>query len=48
MSEYQLGVIGGGNMAEAILRGVVDGGFIPAGGIVVSDVSQTRREHLAG
>ncbi|MCD4822999.1 MAG: pyrroline-5-carboxylate reductase [Phycisphaerae bacterium] len=44
---YQLGVIGGGNMAEAVIAGAVGGGILPAGRIVVADPLAQRREHLA-
>ncbi len=37
MAEYQFGVIGGGNMAEALLRGVIAGNFLPHSAIVASD-----------
>jgi len=47
MSKYELGVIGGGNMAEAILRGVTSGGLLPASAIIVSDPVAARRELLA-
>jgi pyrroline-5-carboxylate reductase len=45
--DYELGVIGGGNMAEAILGAAVRSGFLPAGKIVVSDPVAARREKLA-
>ena len=44
--EYQLGVIGGGNMAEAILRGVLRANFLSHSAIIASDVSFERRQHL--
>jgi len=46
MSEYELGIIGGGNMAEACVRGLVRGKILPPARIVVSDVSDERRELL--
>ena len=46
MGEYQLGVIGGGNMAEALLRGVIGGNFMPHGAIVVSEPVAKRRQLL--
>ncbi len=47
MVEYQLGVIGAGNMAEALLRGVIASGFLPRETIVVSDPARQRREFFA-
>lgn len=44
---YQLGVIGGGNMAEAILAAAVRSGFLPAAEITVSDPDAARREKLS-
>ena len=44
---FELGVIGGGNMAEACVRGLLGAGMLAAGRIVVSDVSPQRRERLA-
>lgn len=38
--------IGGGNMAEALIRGLLRAGFIPPSGIVVSDILPGRLEHL--
>ena len=47
MARYTLGVIGGGNMAEAILRGVIRSDFLPPESIVVSDPLPARREVMA-
>jgi pyrroline-5-carboxylate reductase len=44
---YQLGVIGAGNMAQAILRAVVHSGFLDASEIVVADVHQEKRQQLS-
>ena len=44
---YQLGVIGAGNMAQAILRAVVHSGFLEPGEIVVADVHQEKRQQLS-
>jgi pyrroline-5-carboxylate reductase len=44
MAEYQLGVIGAGNMAEALLRGVIRSNFLPVNGIVASDPLLERRQ----
>lgn len=39
-----LGVIGGGNMAEALVRGVIGAGLVPAPSITVHDIVPARRE----
>lgn len=41
--QYQLGIIGAGNMAEAIIRGAINSGAIPAGEIIACDPSENRR-----
>ena len=41
---YDLGIIGGGNMAEAIVRGLLNSKTIPAEKIIVTDISSARRE----
>src|SRR5579862_5732510 len=41
---YELGIIGAGNMAEAIVRGVVRAGMIAPAAIIASDVSSARRD----
>jgi len=41
-----LGIIGGGNMAEAILKGVFQSGLLPPPQIVVSDVLESRLRYL--
>lgn len=45
---YELGVIGAGNMAEAILKAELHLGFLMPPEIVVADVRQERRQKLAG
>ena len=35
--KFTLGIIGAGNMASAILGGVLRGGLLPAGSIIISD-----------
>jgi pyrroline-5-carboxylate reductase len=40
---YELGILGAGNMAEAIVRGVLNGGQIKADQIIAADVSLGRR-----
>jgi len=44
---YELGVIGAGNMAEAILKAELHSGFLQPHEIVGSDVRQERRQKLA-
>jgi pyrroline-5-carboxylate reductase len=41
---YELGIIGAGNMAEAIVRGVLTKNIIPAASIIAADVAQPRRD----
>jgi pyrroline-5-carboxylate reductase len=40
---YELGIIGAGNMAEAITRGVIRSGLFRPGQIIAADVSPARR-----
>ncbi|MEO1235803.1 MAG: pyrroline-5-carboxylate reductase [Planctomycetota bacterium] len=42
--EYTLGLIGAGNMAEAIVRGAIDNGVLPPAKIAAADPSVERRE----
>ncbi len=42
--DYQLGVIGAGNMAEAIVRGVLRSGLLDPSRIIAADVSAPRRD----
>jgi pyrroline-5-carboxylate reductase len=44
---YELGIIGAGNMAEAIARGVIRAGLFRADQLVAADVSPQRRELFA-
>jgi len=44
---YHLGIIGAGNMAEAIVRGVLRGKVLSADQILAADVSLARRELFA-
>src|SRR6185436_11556955 len=41
---FELGIIGAGNMAEAIVRGVTKAGVVPADQILAADVSPERRQ----
>src|SRR5687767_7040736 len=43
---HDLAIIGAGNMAEAIARGVIRGGLYHAGALVASDVSAARRRYF--
>lgn len=43
---HRIGFIGGGNMAEALIKGLLAGAF-PAERIMASEPSEVRREHLA-
>src|SRR5882672_8746910 len=45
--QHELGIIGAGNMAEAIARSVIAAGVIRKEGIVAADVSPARREVFA-
>jgi len=47
MPNYELGVIGGGNMAGAMLRGALAGGFAQAGTIIVSEPLAQRRQAMS-
>ena len=44
MAEYQLGIIGAGNMAEAVVRGALSSRFVAPEAIVASDPAEARRE----
>lgn len=44
---YELGIIGAGNMAEAIVRGVLRAGLYRPEQVIASDVSTARREVFA-
>ena len=51
MIEYQLGVIGAGNMAEAILRGIINNDCLPHDAIIAYDPVVTlvlRKTSAAG
>jgi pyrroline-5-carboxylate reductase len=43
----QLGIIGGGNMAEAIVRGALDASVLTAKNMIIADPSEQRRELFA-
>ena len=48
MMKYELGFIGAGNMAEAIVRAAIDKDIIRATKIIASDPSDERRSAFAG
>lgn len=48
MPQYELGIIGAGNMAEAITRGVIRAGVFKPDQIVAADVAAARRDLFAG
>ncbi|MBI4955537.1 MAG: NAD(P)-binding domain-containing protein, partial [Myxococcales bacterium] len=43
----RIGLVGGGNLAEALIRGLVASGAVPPGSLAASDPSEARRAHLA-
>ncbi len=43
----RIAFIGGGNMGEAMIRGILDGGVAEATDIAASDVSKARRSYLS-
>ena len=45
---YELGIIGAGNMAEAITRGVIRAGLLKPGQIIAADVAPARRGLFSG
>lgn len=44
----RIGFIGGGMMAEALIKGVLSAGRAKAADVIASDVSEERRRHLEG
>jgi pyrroline-5-carboxylate reductase len=44
MSDYELGIIGAGNMSEAILRGALSAGVLQPGQVIAADPDGSRRE----
>jgi pyrroline-5-carboxylate reductase len=48
MKTKTLGFIGGGNMAAALVKGLLHAQVVPPSGIIVSDVKAERLAHLAG
>ncbi|MGH7428955.1 MAG: NAD(P)-binding domain-containing protein, partial [Candidatus Methylomirabilaceae bacterium] len=41
-----VGFIGAGNMAEALLRGLLETGLVTAERLVASDIREGRRQHI--
>jgi pyrroline-5-carboxylate reductase len=48
MADHTLGIIGAGNMAEAIVRGALRGGVLEGGQVLAAEPRAERREQLAG
>ena len=48
MKTKRLGFVGGGNMAEALVKGLLHAKVVPPEGIVVSDVKSERLAHFEG
>ncbi|MDF2569777.1 MAG: proC [Sporomusa sp.] len=48
LTHKQIGFIGGGAMAEALIRGILNAGLVAPSQIVVSDVSTERLDYLRG
>jgi pyrroline-5-carboxylate reductase len=46
MKTRRLGFLGAGNMAAALIKGLLHGGVLPAARIITSDVKAERLEHL--
>lgn len=44
MHSYDLGILGAGNMAEAIVRGILHAGRLTADQIIVADIAPARRQ----
>ncbi|MCC6527237.1 MAG: pyrroline-5-carboxylate reductase [Polyangiaceae bacterium] len=47
LSGRRIGLVGGGNLGEALIRGLLESGAVPPGALTASDPSQARRAHLA-
>ena len=45
---YKLGIIGCGNMAEAILKGILDSKFLKSVGIFAFEINQEKKEYISG
>ncbi len=47
MLEKKIGFVGAGNLAEALIKGILKGGLVPPGNVFASDVRGERLEDLA-
>ncbi len=45
-ADQKLAFLGGGNMAEALIKGIIAAGSVKPGQILVTDISSDRLEHL--
>ncbi len=43
---FKVGIIGGGNMGEAIIRGLINSGLVSSTDIIVSEINNERRDYL--
>ena len=48
MSEYEFGIIGGGNMGQPIIAAAINSGAVVIDKIVVAEPNPERRETLSG
>ena len=46
LKSKKIGFLGGGNMADAIIKGLISASFIDAKKIIVSDISLLRLEYF--
>jgi pyrroline-5-carboxylate reductase len=46
VTDKKIAFLGGGNMAEALIKGMLAGGVVKADGMIVNDVSPDRMAHL--
>jgi pyrroline-5-carboxylate reductase len=46
--KYKLGIIGCGNMAEAILKGILDSKFLKSVELSAFEINQERKEYISG
>ena len=43
---FKIGIIGGGNMGEAIIKGLINSGLVSSTDIIVSEINAQRRDYL--
>lgn len=48
LTQKRLGIIGAGNMAEALILGILDSGLIPRANILACDPTEERRQRFVG